>query len=48
MATELEELIQYWKDRLLPSPPIAGRPWKETVLATIAYLEELKIRKGVK
>ncbi|MBA7610695.1 hypothetical protein ES703_17907 [subsurface metagenome] len=41
MATDLEELIQYWKDRLLPNPPIAGRDWKETVRATVAYLERL-------
>ena len=40
--TELEELIQYWKDRLLEHPPITGQPWKETVRATIAYLERLK------
>ena len=42
MATDLEELIQYWKDRLLEHPPSTGRDWKETVQATIAYLERLK------
>ncbi|MBA7643197.1 hypothetical protein ES703_50916 [subsurface metagenome] len=41
MATELEELIQYWKDRLLENPPITSRDWKETVRATIACLEGL-------
>ncbi|MBA7661066.1 hypothetical protein ES703_69078 [subsurface metagenome] len=42
MATDLEELIQYWKDRLLQHPPLSGRDWHETVRATVAYLERLK------
>ncbi|GAI69164.1 unnamed protein product [marine sediment metagenome] len=41
MATDLEELIQYWKDRLVQHPPITSRDWKETVQTTIAYLERL-------
>jgi len=41
MATDIEELIQYWKDRLLEHPPITSRDWKDTIRATIAYLERL-------
>jgi len=40
--SDLEELIEYWKGRLLPHPPITSREWHETVRATIAYLERLK------
>jgi len=39
--SELEELIQYWKERLLPHPPITSRDWHDTVSATVAYLERL-------
>lgn len=39
--TELEELIEYWKSRLLEHPPMTSRNWGETVRATIAYLERL-------
>lgn len=44
--TELEELIYYWKDRLLEHPPITSRDWKETIRATIRHLEELQKIKG--
>lgn len=44
--TELEELIYYWKGRLLEHPPITSRDWKETVRATIRHLEELQKIKG--
>ncbi|MBA7679422.1 hypothetical protein ES703_87714 [subsurface metagenome] len=43
MATDIEELIQYWKDRLLEHPPITSRDWKDTIRATIAYLERLNL-----
>lgn len=39
--TELDELIQYWKDRLADHYPFTGRPLKETIRATIAHLERL-------
>lgn len=45
---DLEKLIQYWKGRLEEHPPLASLDWKEAVEATVAYLEELKIRKAVK
>ncbi|GAI43776.1 unnamed protein product [marine sediment metagenome] len=47
MATDLQELIQYWKDRLQEHPPVTSRDWHETVRNTIAYLEELQtLKKG--
>ncbi|GAI14075.1 unnamed protein product [marine sediment metagenome] len=47
MATELDQLIQYWKDRLEAHPPLTSRDWLETVRSTIAHLEELQeLKKG--
>ena len=40
--TDLDELITYWKDRLLEHPPISGKPWHQVVRETITALEELK------
>lgn len=45
---DLEELIYYWKDRLLEHPPITPLPWREVVTSTIAYLEWIKNIKKVK
>jgi len=42
MATELEQLIQYWKDRQLEHPPSTSRDWKEILSETIKSLERLK------
>lgn len=42
MATQLEELIQYWKDRLAGHHPWTGKPLQEFIKETIASLEELK------
>ncbi|MBA7710186.1 hypothetical protein ES703_119119 [subsurface metagenome] len=44
--TELEGLILYWRDRLPEPPPITSQDWKETIRATIKYLEELQKIKG--
>ncbi len=46
--SELDELILYWKDRLSSTPPHTTGRDQEAIRDTIAYLEELKIRKGVK
>ncbi|GAI96241.1 unnamed protein product [marine sediment metagenome] len=39
--TNLEELIQYWKDRLASTPEHTTGRDKEAIRATIRYLEKL-------
>ena len=39
--SDLEELIQYWKDRLASTPEHTIGRDKEAIRATIAYLEQL-------
>ena len=41
MATDLEELIQYWKDRLTLTSEYSSGQHIEAIQATIAYLERL-------
>ncbi|GAI52553.1 unnamed protein product [marine sediment metagenome] len=44
---ELEEVIYYWKDRLLPHPPMTSKHWPDVVKDTISYLEQLQnLKKG--
>ncbi|MBA7563206.1 hypothetical protein ES708_04859 [subsurface metagenome] len=39
--SDLDELIQYWKDRLVSTPEHTTGRDKEAIRATIAYLERL-------
>jgi len=39
--SDLEELIQYWKDRLASTPEHTIGRDKEAIRSTIAYLERL-------
>jgi len=41
MATDIEELIQYWKDRLRSTPSHTTGRDMEAIQSTIAYLERL-------
>lgn len=42
MATDLEELIQYWKDKLVGLPGQFSSFRRQKIKRTIKYLEELK------
>ena len=48
MATELDELIQYWKDRTAGQYPWTNRSYLETIKQTLKYLELLKKLTGGK
>jgi len=42
MATDLEELIRWWKDYLGTQLPVFHSPLRENIKSTIVYLVELK------
>ena len=48
MTTDLEELIQYWKDSQADLPPWKRKAERGNIRKTIAYLEELKKIKETK